>query len=55
MVGKTKNIRSCPDCGSDNIIYKEEENQLLCKDCGLIYEPLMPKEDKKFKKSHNLK
>ena len=33
-------IKSCPGCGSANIIKNKEKHQVICKDCGLIYEPL---------------
>ena len=31
----------CPDCGSENIVKKECEQQIICQDCGLIYEPFV--------------
>jgi ribosomal protein S27E len=33
-------IKECPDCGSDNLVYKDDADQVICRDCGLIYEPL---------------
>ena len=45
-------IKSCPDCGSQNIVYNEENMQVICKDCGLIYEPLEPKAEQKFEETH---
>jgi len=32
-------IKQCPECGSANIVYNKNLNQIICKDCGLIYEP----------------
>ena len=32
-------IKECPDCGSSNITKNKEKQQVICKDCGLIYEP----------------
>lgn len=28
--------KACPACGSVNIVYNEEDDELTCKDCGLI-------------------
>tara|TARA_Y100000310_G_scaffold152263_1_gene151771 strand:- start:2376 stop:2543 length:168 start_codon:yes stop_codon:yes gene_type:complete len=55
MTKSLKDLDACPDCASANIIKKEDKNQLICKDCGLIYEPLGPKLQKKFDKSHGMK
>lgn len=35
-------IRECPDCGSPNIIHGTIREQVICRDCGLIFEPAMP-------------
>ena len=48
-------LRECPDCGSDNVRIDEKNNQLICKDCGLIYEPLEKDLEEKFEKSHKMK
>ena len=37
-----KEITSCPDCGSTNIIHGTVREQIICRDCGLIFEPLAP-------------
>ena len=34
-------INFCPDCGSENIVRNEREQLVICKDCGLIYEPFV--------------
>lgn len=39
-------IRECPDCGSTNIIHGTIREQVICRDCGLIFEPAMPIEIK---------
>lgn len=54
MVKDILQIKVCPDCGSDNIIYKDKEQQVICKDCGLIYEPMDPMTEEKFEKTHKL-
>ena len=38
MAKEPNQIKACPECGSDNVFYKESTNQMICKDCGLIYE-----------------
>ena len=55
MIKNIHELKECPDCASRNIIYKDKKNQIICKDCGLIYEPLSPKEEKKFEKTHKIK
>ena len=55
MIKDIHKIKTCPDCGSQNISYKEKKNQVICGDCGLIFEPLAPKAEKRFEKTHNLK
>ena len=35
-------ITECPDCGSTNIIHSKFREQIICRDCGLIFEPLAP-------------
>ena len=39
MIKDIHEIKECPDCASMNIIYGETRNQVICKDCGLIFEP----------------
>ena len=50
MVKGIRDIKACPECGGINLIHKEEENQVICKDCGLIYEPYLNKKGKKSSK-----
>ena len=40
-------IKTCPECGSVNIICDEKKQQIICRDCGLIYEPLAEEKKKK--------
>ena len=55
MVKDIKEVKECPDCGSKNLRYNEKRHQVICGDCGLIYEPLAPKLEKKFEKAHGIK
>jgi transcription initiation factor TFIIIB Brf1 subunit/transcription initiation factor TFIIB len=51
MIKNMHQVKECPECGSRNIEYKEKTSQVICKDCGLIYEPLVPEQEKKFEKA----
>ncbi|HLC84790.1 MAG TPA: TFIIB-type zinc ribbon-containing protein [Candidatus Nanoarchaeia archaeon] len=50
MISDIKEVIQCPDCGSSNIVYSELRTQVICRDCGLVYEPLSPAEEAKFEK-----
>ncbi len=50
MINDIKEVTQCPDCGSSNIVYSELRTQVICRDCGLVYEPLSPAEEAKFEK-----
>lgn len=47
-------IKECPDCASQNLVYNDERQQVICRDCGLIYEPLAPDIEKKFEVTHGM-
>ena len=47
-------IKECPDCGSLNIQHNAEKQQIICLDCGLIYQPLPPEIQQKFEESHEV-
>ncbi len=53
MDGMAK-MRECPDCGGTNVVYIEARDQLVCKDCGLVFEPLIPADEEKFEKTHGM-
>lgn len=55
MIKNLHKIKECPDCASSNIIYIDDKMQVICNDCGLIYEPLEPKTEEKFEKTHGIK
>jgi len=48
-------IKECPDCASRNIIHSAMRDQIICRDCGLVYEPLSPIEDLNFAKAHKMR
>jgi transcription initiation factor TFIIB len=37
----TSYIKKCPECGSINLISKDERGEIICKDCGLVIEERM--------------
>ncbi|MBW2992930.1 hypothetical protein KY345_07000 [Candidatus Woesearchaeota archaeon] len=49
-----KDVKSCPECGSSNIIYKEKEDKVICKDCGAIFSELTPEMQKKLEKASDV-
>ncbi|MBN2111632.1 hypothetical protein JW707_00885 [Candidatus Woesearchaeota archaeon] len=51
-VTSIRQIKECPDCASVNLIYNEEREQIICRECGLIYEPLAPQLESKMDAAH---
>ena len=45
---KVEDQKLCPECGSDNIIYKRKDDEIVCKDCGMIFSGLTPDDEKQF-------
>ena len=35
-------VTECPDCASENIVHSTIRDQIICRDCGLVFEPLAP-------------
>ncbi|MEK6874669.1 MAG: TFIIB-type zinc ribbon-containing protein [Nanoarchaeota archaeon] len=54
MDGKIGILKECPDCAGTNVVYVESRDQLVCRDCGLVFEPLVPDVEEEFEKTHNL-
>lgn len=52
MLKDVTELRACPDCASANVAYSEPREQIICRDCGLIFEPLTPVEEQRFEKTH---
>ena len=51
MIKDIHEIKECPECGSVNIIYNDKKQQILCRDCGMIYEPMASKREEQFEKA----
>ncbi len=45
---KKKLRQTCAECGSMNVVYNRETDQLMCKDCGAIFEELTEKDEKEY-------
>jgi len=36
MISLMEEPKTCPECGSTNVVYNENKEELICKDCGNI-------------------
>jgi len=48
MVKDIAEIGECPDCASLEIVHNSRLQQVVCKSCGLIYEPLTPRDEQNY-------
>ena len=55
MIKSIHDVKECPECASTNIIHNEKRQQILCKDCGMIFEPMAPEREEKFEKAAEFK
>ena len=51
MIKDIHEVEECPECASTNIIYNEKKQQVICRDCGMIFEPMAPERQEKFEKA----
>lgn len=42
MIKDINDIKECPDCASTNLVYSQMREQVICRECGLVYEPMIP-------------
>ena len=54
MIKNINEIKECPECASTNIVYNEAKQQIICKDCGMIFEPMAEEREEKFEKAAGL-
>ena len=54
MIRDIQQIKECPDCASSNIVHNQAREQIICRECGLIFEPLAPVLEEKFEKAHKI-
>lgn len=52
MIKDIRDVKECPDCAGTELVYVDSRNQVICKDCGLVYEPLTPETEKVFEVTH---
>jgi len=50
-----REVKECPECASSNIIYNEKKQQVICRECGLIFEPLTPEFEERYEKVTGIK
>lgn len=55
MIQSIHDIKECPDCAGNNLVVHDDKEQILCRDCGLIFEPLAPAEEERFESAHDMK
>jgi len=41
-------LNACPECGSNNVLYKKVEDEIICKDCGAIFSELTKEDEEDF-------
>lgn len=47
-------IKQCPECGSFKIKYNKKRDEILCRECGLIFSELTPEQEKKFEEASDI-
>lgn len=55
MIKNIHDVKECPECGSEDIVYNDKEQQVMCKACGMIYEPMERDEEEQFEEAAGLK
>ena len=53
-MSKAANLQSCPACGSDSVIYRKQEDELYCQDCGEVFAELVPDEESDYEKASDI-
>jgi len=48
-------VKECPECASINIAHNEKKQQVICRACGLIFEPLTPEFEEKYEEIAGMK
>ncbi|MBW3020441.1 hypothetical protein KY334_04035, partial [Candidatus Woesearchaeota archaeon] len=54
MIKDIHEIKKCPSCLSDDIVYNDKDDQIICKECAEIFEPLTPEDEERFEKTHEM-
>ena len=53
MIQNIREVKECPDCASTNLVYMDEQDQVVCQDCQLVFEPLAPSEEERYEAVHD--
>ncbi len=51
MIKDIHEVKECPECASTDIIHNDKKQQVLCRTCGMIFEPMAPEREEKFEKA----
>ena len=51
MIKDIHEVKECPERGSAEITHNEKTQQVVCRSCGLIYEPMATKSQEQFDKA----
>ncbi len=54
MIKDACELRECPECASSNIVCEREQDQVICRDCGLVFEPLTKVDEEQFERAAGL-
>ncbi|MBD3248646.1 hypothetical protein GF336_01200 [Candidatus Woesearchaeota archaeon] len=54
MIKDIKEVKECPECASTDIIHNHKNQQVICRTCGMIYEPMAEEREEKFEKAAGL-
>lgn len=55
MISSIFEVRACPECSGSNLSYIEDREQVVCRDCGLVYEPLTPADEDRLERMAGMK
>jgi len=51
MVKDIHDVKSCPECGNSDIMHNDLKQQVVCKSCGMIFEPMAPAREEQFERA----
>ena len=54
MIKDIHDVTECPECASQNIIHNDKKQQVICRACGMIFEPMAPTTEAQFEKASGL-
>ena len=54
MVLELSKLKQCPSCGSEEIVYDKDNDEIICKDCRNIFSELTKEQEEKFEKASDI-